>query len=94
MSFVAELPYQIEIDGKTRSSEPYLLTYLKNFLTTLIVVPDSPDQGVLYLVRSLIDVVKRYGFETSNLITIYLDVLDTLCIMSQEVYPMHILNGK
>lgn len=94
LHLILEMPKQFEYDGKLRGSDAYLLCYVKNFLATLIIVPDSPDQGVLYLVRTLIDVVKKYGFETTHLITIYFDILDTLCVMSQEVYPYHVTDGK
>lgn len=91
---ITQLPKQIEIDGKVKSLESYLISYLETFLSTLIIVPDSPDMGVLYLLRLLIEESQKYGFQTDSLITIYLCVLDTLSIMSQETYPFHIENGK
>ncbi|XP_066026887.1 VPS35 endosomal protein-sorting factor-like [Pocillopora verrucosa] len=39
-----------KIDYKVKSSEPYLLAYMNNFFSTLLVVPDSPDQGAMHLV--------------------------------------------
>uniref|UniRef100_A0A336MF00 CSON000709 protein n=1 Tax=Culicoides sonorensis TaxID=179676 RepID=A0A336MF00_CULSO len=89
---ISELPKFIDIDGKPKSFEPYLVSYLRKFLSTLIIVPDSPEMGALYLFRLLIEQVTSYGFETGTLIEIYLSVLDTLSIMSQESYPFHIDN--
>lgn len=91
---VAELPKQIEVDGKPKSMEPYLVSYLKNFLSMLIIAPDSPEMGALYLFRLLVEQVQAYSFETGTLIEVYLSVLDTLSIMSQETYPFHLENGK
>ncbi|XP_063705587.1 VPS35 endosomal protein sorting factor-like isoform X2 [Culicoides brevitarsis] len=89
---IAELPKHIDFDGKPKSTEPYLVSYLKNFLSMLIIAPDSPEMGALYLFRLLTEQVQTYGFEISALIEIYLAVLDTLSIMSQETYPFHVAN--
>lgn len=39
LSLVPEMPKTIDIDGRQKSSQPYLLSYLSNFLSTLLVVP-------------------------------------------------------
>lgn len=39
LSLVPEMPKTIDIDGRQKSSEAYLLSYLSNFLSTLLVVP-------------------------------------------------------
>lgn len=41
LSLVPEMPKTIDIDGRQKSSQPYLLSYLSNFLSTLLVVPVS-----------------------------------------------------
>lgn len=41
LSLVAELPKFVEIDGKPRGTESYLVSYICNFLSTLIIVPVS-----------------------------------------------------
>lgn len=63
-------------------------------LSTLLVTPDSPEQGVLYLIRTLIDTVERLSFEpeSGNLTRIYLLILDTLLASAREKYPYHIPN--
>lgn len=84
----------MEIDGKQKNTETYLISYICNFLSTLIIVPDSPDQGVLYLIRLLIDSIKQYPFDShgNGISTIYLHILDMLSVSSQEIYPYHIPN--
>ncbi|XP_012255846.2 VPS35 endosomal protein-sorting factor-like isoform X2 [Athalia rosae] len=91
LSLVPEMPKTIEIDGRQKSSEPYLLSYLSNFLSTLLVVPDSPEHGVLYLMRGLLNAVQRC-FETnsSSKSYLYLRVLDLLSTVTQENYPYHV----
>ncbi|PNF32008.1 hypothetical protein B7P43_G06573 [Cryptotermes secundus] len=92
LSLVPGLPRTIEVDGKQRSSEPYLISYLCHFLSTLLVVPDSPEQGVLYLTRGLLNVLQQYAWEpTSNArCVVYLHVLDMLSAAAQETYLYHI----
>lgn len=77
-----------------KNTESYLVSFLCNFLSTLVVVPDSPEQGVLYLLRTLLDVIKRYPFDPNNtsLPLVYLAVIDLLTTAAQESYPYHIPN--
>lgn len=55
---------------------------------------DSPDQGVLHLLRLLIERIKMYPFEPlqANQATIYLNILDMLCCCAQVTYPYHLHN--
>lgn len=91
LSLVPEMPKTIDIDGRKKSTEPYLLSYLSNFLSTLLVVPDNPEHGVLYLTRGLLNAVQRWCDD--NTLTksyLYLRALDLLSTVTQEVYPYHI----
>ncbi|XP_003704480.1 VPS35 endosomal protein-sorting factor-like isoform X2 [Megachile rotundata] len=91
LSLVPEMPKTIDIDGKQKSSQPYLLSYLSNFLSTLLVVPDSPEHGVLYLMRGLLNAVQRcFEENTSTKTYLYLRVLDLLSTVTQENYPYHV----
>ncbi|XP_053987502.1 VPS35 endosomal protein-sorting factor-like isoform X2 [Hylaeus volcanicus] len=91
LSLVPEMPKTIDIDGRQKSSQAYLLSYLSNFLSTLLVVPDSPEHGVLYLMRGLLNAVQRC-FEENALTKsyLYLRVLDLLSAVTQENYPYHV----
>ena len=52
---------------------------------------DSPEHGVLYLLRGLLNAVQRYFEETSIIKShLYLRVLDLTSTITQEVYPHHI----
>lgn len=39
ISLVPEVPKSINVEGKTRPSEPFLLEFLFNFFSTLLIVP-------------------------------------------------------
>ncbi|XP_026666628.1 UPF0505 protein C16orf62 homolog isoform X2 [Ceratina calcarata] len=91
LSLVPEMPKTIDIDGRQKSSQPYLLSYLSNFLSTLLVVPDSPEHGVLYLMRGLLNAVQRCFEENTSMKTyLYLRVLDLLSTIVQENYPYQV----
>lgn len=53
---------------------------------------DSPEQGVLYLVRTLIETVQKLSFESDSncLARIYLNILDMLLVAGRDKYPYHI----
>ncbi|CAB4030945.1 Hypothetical predicted protein, partial [Paramuricea clavata] len=91
ISLLLEVPKTIEIDSKSKSSEPFLLSYLNNFLSFLLVVPDHPDQGVLYLVRGLLNVIEDYPWDsqTDAKMKVYLNVISLLSAMTQESYFYH-----
>ncbi|KAK0076450.1 hypothetical protein PV326_010778 [Microctonus aethiopoides] len=91
LSLVPEMPKTIEMDGRLKNSEPYLLSYLSNFLSTLLIVPDSPEHGVLYLLRGLLNVIQRYFDEYSSVkCSLYLRVLDLLSVTTHDSYPYHV----
>ncbi|XP_071508661.1 VPS35 endosomal protein-sorting factor-like [Diadema antillarum] len=94
ISLVPSVPRQIEVDRKMRSSEPLLLNYINNFLSTLLSVPDNPEQGCLYLLRGLLNVLQDYMWDTHSdaKITIYMNVLRLLSAQSQEHFLYHIKN--
>lgn len=43
INLLSELPPHFEVDGRQKSSEPYLLSYVQKFLSLLILVPVSND---------------------------------------------------
>nr|KAG5704115.1 hypothetical protein BaRGS_009645 [Batillaria attramentaria] len=92
ISRIPELPNTLETDGKVRSSEPFLLEYISNFVSTLLVTPDSPEAGVLYLLRGLLNVLQDYTWDPSSdaRIIAYVRVLAALSAFSQEEYLYHV----
>uniref|UniRef100_A0AAQ5YKY3 VPS35 endosomal protein-sorting factor-like n=1 Tax=Amphiprion ocellaris TaxID=80972 RepID=A0AAQ5YKY3_AMPOC len=88
VSILPEVPRSISIEGKLRSSESFLLDFINNFLATLLVVPDHPEHGVLYLVRGLLNMVQDYTWEDNSdaKVRVYISALPLLAAMSQETY--------
>lgn len=60
-----------------------------------LIFQDSPEQGVLYLTRGLLNVIQNYTWDNQSNArsTVYLYVLDMLSAASQESYPYHIDMG-
>uniref|UniRef100_A0A8C3H435 VPS35 endosomal protein-sorting factor-like n=1 Tax=Corvus moneduloides TaxID=1196302 RepID=A0A8C3H435_CORMO len=75
-----------------RPSDAFLLEFLCNFFSTLLVVPDHPEQGVLFLVRGLLNVIQDYTWEdnSDDKVRIYTNVLHLLSAMTQEAYIYHV----
>jgi len=85
---IAEVPSTIEVEHKMKSSEPYLKEFVYNLLSTLIIVPDHPEHGTLYLFRGLLNVVQDYKWEDSSdaRARIYLNAITALSASCQEVF--------
>ncbi|XP_065065630.1 VPS35 endosomal protein-sorting factor-like isoform X3 [Rhopilema esculentum] len=88
VNLIAEVPATIEIDLKARTSEPYLKEFIYNLLSTLLVVPDHPEHGTLYLFRGLLNVVQDYAWEESSdaRARVYLNAIVTLSASCQDSY--------
>uniref|UniRef100_A0A8C3GBQ4 VPS35 endosomal protein-sorting factor-like n=1 Tax=Cyclopterus lumpus TaxID=8103 RepID=A0A8C3GBQ4_CYCLU len=88
VSLLPEVPRSISVEGKLRSSESFLMDFINNFLATLLVVPDHPEHGVLYLVRGLLNMVQDYTWEDNSdaKVRVYISALPLLAAMSQETY--------
>ncbi|XP_013393417.1 UPF0505 protein C16orf62 homolog [Lingula anatina] len=92
ISLIAEVPKTLDVDGKVRSTEPLMTSYICSLLSTLLAVPDNPDQGVLYLLRGLLNVLSDFPWDvnSSAKAVVYVNVLSLLCAVSQEDYVYHI----
>uniref|UniRef100_A0A8D0AW33 VPS35 endosomal protein-sorting factor-like n=1 Tax=Sander lucioperca TaxID=283035 RepID=A0A8D0AW33_SANLU len=88
VSLLPEVPRSISVEGKLRASESFLLDFINNFLATLLVVPDHPEHGVLYLVRGLLNMIQDYTWEDNSdaKVRVYVSALPLLAAMSQETY--------
>lgn len=92
ISLMPEMPHTIELEGKQKSSEPFLLSFINNFLSTLLFVPDHPEQEPLYLLRGLLNVVQDYLWDSHSdaRAVAFLNVLNLLTALSQDHYLHHI----
>ncbi|XP_064477807.1 VPS35 endosomal protein-sorting factor-like isoform X2 [Ornithodoros turicata] len=92
ISLLPEMPNTIELEGKHRSTEPFLLSYINNFLSTLLYVPDNPEHEPLYLLRGLLNVVQDYVWDShcDSRALVYLNVMNLLSAMIQDSYLYHV----
>jgi len=92
IALIPSVPRFLDMDGKIRSTEPLLVDYIYNFLSTLVVVPDSPELGTLYLLRGLLNVVQDYPWDgnSDSRAMIYIKVLALLSTVVQESLPYHV----
>ncbi|KAJ8925622.1 hypothetical protein NQ315_009466 [Exocentrus adspersus] len=90
--FKAALAMIPTLEDAPAKAEAFLISYIKTFLSTLLVVPDNPEKGVLSLTRILLNVLREFEWNKQNcgLGTIYVNVIDMLSVMAQEVYPYHV----
>lgn len=72
----------------------FCVTSELKLLFFLWFLQDSPEQGVLYMLRTLLDTVEKLSFEPESgcLARIYLLMLDILLTSTREKYPYHIPN--
>ncbi|XP_022318792.1 VPS35 endosomal protein-sorting factor-like [Crassostrea virginica] len=91
ISQIPDIPKTVQVDGKMRSSEPMLVELTYNFLSTLLIVPDNPEVGVLYLLRGLLNILQNYTWEsqTDYKVLVYTRVLALLSAISQDSYVYH-----
>lgn len=41
LNLITDIPTTIDVDGKQKSSDSYLVSYMSNFMSTLLIVPVS-----------------------------------------------------
>jgi hypothetical protein len=94
LNLLSDFPKTIEVDHRIKNSEIYLQSYVNKFLSLIIVVPDSPEKGVLFLLRLFIEKLKEIQFDSQQITypMILLNTLDTLSWCAQETYPFHFQN--
>ncbi|XP_018335730.1 UPF0505 protein C16orf62 homolog isoform X2 [Agrilus planipennis] len=85
----------LETEEKPGNTDCFLISYINNLLSVLVVVPDSPDRGVLSLTKALLNILKNFNYkQIGTLAQIYVNVLDMLSTMVQESYPYHVDRGE
>lgn len=85
LSTISELPCSTDTDL-------FLPAFVRQFLSLLMVVPDNPERGVLSLIKSLLNTIRNFKWQTSSSVLgfFYVHVIDLLSVMAQEVYPYHV----
>ncbi|XP_046912488.2 LOW QUALITY PROTEIN: VPS35 endosomal protein-sorting factor-like [Dermatophagoides farinae] len=85
-------PYSESFDGKLYSNDEFLHSYSSQLLSTLIVVPDNPELGILYLFKGLYNVLKEFRFESNSnyKLLIWMNMAKYLATCIQDNYPYHV----
>lgn len=65
ISMILDVPKEAEEQRKIKSNEPLLAEWIQNLLSLLLVVPDSPEQGKLYLFKGLMNAVEKRQWSTA-----------------------------
>jgi hypothetical protein len=76
--------------------EKFLNDYLSNLMSTLLVIPDNPEQGVLYLLTGVLNLIQKH-FQWENLdikFNLLCNSLVILGALKQDEYLYHIPDGK
>jgi len=93
ITLLSDFPKQIEMDGKPVSSEKYLYESITNIMSTLVVVPDNPDGGILYLAHGLSNIIsqmKCFDETSETRVMLYMNLLCFLSTQIQTSLPYHI----
>lgn len=66
--------------------ERYLADYLSNMMSTLLAVPDNPEQGVLYLLTGCLNIIQKHINWDNNdhKFSLLLNSLAVLSALKQE----------
>lgn len=97
ITLLRTLPSQYEApDGKVYSNDPFFYSFASQLMSTLLVVPDNPENEMLYLFKGLYNVVKLYQFDIhSNCkFMILSNMLQYLSTAARASYPYHVDRGK
>ena len=88
VKMLADLPEKLEIESKTVSSDAYLNSYVSNFLSTLLLVPDNPSKTTLYVLRQLLNIITelKWSLKLNGRMSIYLQALNLLNAYAQSHY--------
>jgi hypothetical protein len=60
IKLLQEVPPRLEIDGQSKSSDELMVSTINSYLSLLVAVPGSPEQGPFYLIKGLLKVIKEY----------------------------------
>ncbi len=91
----------LNFDGSARPStitssvvEKFLSDYLLNMMSTLLIIPDNPDQGVLYLSTGVLNIItKHFSWENLDIkLNLLLNLITLLSALKQENYLFNIEN--
>ena len=77
------------IDGKKVHTEVLLASFIRNLLSTLVLVPGHPDHGPFYIVSGLLNAMPKYQWQEGSTVkcSLYIDLLGLLATYAQARFP-------
>ena len=76
-------------DRRKLHSEAQLASFIRNLLSTLVLVPGHPDHGPFYIVCGLLNAMPKYQWQEGSSIkcSLYIDILALLATYAQSRFP-------
>ena len=90
---VADLLICVVVVGSThyvcRSWCAWLREFLPSYFSTILAIPDNPEEGVLFLTKSALNALNKYSWDRSQALKslALLDGIKLLVSACQESYP-------
>lgn len=74
--------------------EKFLNDYLSNMMSTLLLIPDSPEQGVLYLLTGVLNMINQFNWDNLEIkFNLLANALVIFSALEQENYFYSVTNG-
>ena len=74
--------------------EKFLNDYLSNMMSTLLLIPDSPEQGVLYLLTGVLNMINQFNWDNLEIkFNLLANALVIFSALEQENYFYFVTNG-
>ena len=93
ISLVPELPaYALTAGGeggRRVHTEAQLAEFVRNLLSTLVMVPGHPDHGPFYIVSGLLNALPQFPWQADSTVktSVYIDMLGLLTTYAQKKFP-------
>ena len=86
---IFELEFKFLIWDLPAGNDAWLKEYFPSFLSTLLVIPDNPEEGVLFLIKSVLNGINKYSWDKHQGYKplAILDGVKLLASACQETYP-------
>ena len=69
--------------------DSWLREFLPSYFSTILVIPDNPEEGVLFLIKSALNAINKYSWDRGQPLKCLalLDGVKLLASACQEIYP-------
>ena len=86
---------KVQSSSQSANAERFLNDFLSNMMSTLLVIPDNPEQGVLYLLTGVINLIqKHYHWDNLEIkFNLLCNALVILSALKQDDYLYHLNEG-